>query len=409
MSAARAGVLLTHPTLNTNVRQTALALAEAGLLGELHTSIGVGPGLASVARAVPRLSDLLNRRRVPPETAGATRSHPAYELRSALAKKVPPAAGPLGRPSLHGMYATFDRIAAGRVRAGLSAVFAYEDGAELTFAAAGRLGLPRMYELPLPFWKRTHELLAEEADANPEWAPLLGALTDPAWVLDRKVAELETADLVVTASTLSALSVERQLPSKPVARIPYGCPAPASEVRPSTGGPLRVLYVGGLTQRKGLSYLFDAMASLGDVARLTVVGRGAPSPSSALDAALARHRYVPNVAHQLMATMMRDHDVLVLPSIVEGFGLVITEALAQGLPVVATDRTGAVDLYGPEEMSWLVPVADSEAIAARLERWAVDTDALNEAKLTALDVARRATWAAYRDHLRTTVRNLLGS
>lgn len=404
---APAGVLVSHPTMNTNVREAARSLADAGLLAELHTSIAVGPRLSRAAATVPRVSRLVERRRVPAGIEGRTRSHPAYELRFAAARRSPAAARLLRNPSLHGMYAAFDDLAARRVHAGLGAVLAYEDGAEATFAAAAKLGLPRVYDLPIPFWRTTHALLEAEKEANPAWAPLLGALGDPRAVLERKERELAAADLVLTASSLSTLSVRDQRPDVRLAQITYGCPDPAADVRPSAGGPLRALYVGSLTQRKGLSYVFDALDALGPDVTLTVVGSGAPAPSAVLDAALARHRHVRVVPHPQMAAMMRAHDVLLLPSLVEGFGLVINEALAQGLPVIATDRTGAVDLYGPEAADWLVPVADSGAIATILERWARDTDALNEAKTIALAVARRHTWAAYRAGLLDAVRSVL--
>lgn len=401
------GVLIAHPTMNTNVREAARALADAGLLAELHTSVAVGPRLSRAASIAPRVSRLMERRRVPAGTEGLTRGHPGYELRRAAARRLPAAGRLLGDPSLHGLYSAFDRITARRIREGITAVLAYEDGAEATFAAAAQLGIPRIYDLPIPYWRTTHALLEAEAEGNPAWAPLLGALTDPTSVLERKERELAAADVVLAASTLSTRSVREARPDARLVQITYGCPDPASNIRPSTGGPLRVLYVGSLTQRKGLSYVFDAMRTVGSAAQLTVVGGGPPAPSAVLDEALAAHRHIRVVPHQLMASVMREHDVLVLPSIVEGFGLVINEALAQGLPVIATDRTGAVDLYGPEAADWLVPVASSEAIAARLDRWASDTDALNQAKLIALDVARRHPWAAYRSSLLQTVRSIV--
>lgn len=393
--------------MNTNVREAARALADAGLLAELHTSVAIGPRVSRAASIVPRVSRLVERRRAPVGTEGLTRAHPAYELRRVAARRLPAAGRLLGDPSLHGMYSAFDRITARRVREGITAVLAYEDGAEATFAAAERLGMPCIYDLPIPYWRTTHALLEAEAEANPAWAPLLGALTDPRSALERKESELAAADVVLTASTLSTRSVRQERPDARLVQITYGCPDPAADIRPSTGGPLRVLYVGSLTQRKGLSYVFDAMSTVGPAASLTVVGGGAPAPSAVLDEALAAHRHIRVVPHQFMASVMREHDVLVLPSIVEGFGLVINEALAQGLPVVATDRTGAVDLYGPDAADWLVPVASSEAIAARLAAWAGDTDGLNQAKLVALDIARRHTWATYRNSLLQTVRSVV--
>jgi starch synthase len=403
------GVLVTHPTLNANVRQASLALVEADLLAGLRTSLAVGSRLSRLASIDPRLMALLERRRVPQEVAPFSSSHPAYEVRRVLARRVPALTHLLGDPSLHRMYAEFDARTARVVTSDLAAVLSYEDGAQETFAAAGRAGIPRIYDLPIPYWRTGHALLDAEAEANPSWAPLLGGLKDPAWLLDRKDRELESADLVLTASALSTLSVREVAPDKPLVQIPYGCPPPSDTIRPSEKGPLRVLYVGSLTQRKGLSYLFEAMRTLGTSAQLTVVGSGAPAQSDLLSAALAENTHIPKVPHQHMAAVMRRHDVLILPSLVEGFGLVINEALAQGLPVVATDRTGAAGLYSPAAgQDWLVPPGDSAAIAARLAAWASDRDALNTDKQTALDIARRNPWSVYRAGLREAVRAVIG-
>ncbi|GAA4753470.1 hypothetical protein GCM10025783_27960 [Amnibacterium soli] len=398
-----------HPTLNTNVRQAALALAEGGLLEAMHTSFAAGPRLSRIAALSEPVARVLEKRRVPDAVAPLTRVHPLPELRRLAARRSSLAAKLIGPPDLHRMYATFDRITARQISSRTRAVLGYEDGALATFIGAEQLGLARIYDLPIPFWRMKHALLEEEAETNPEWAPLLGGLDDPAWALDRKSAELEAADLVLTASSLSTASVREAAPGTRVVQIPYGCPEPAASIRPSARGPLRALYVGSLTQRKGLSYIFEAAEALGARVDLTLVGGGAPSGADVLHRALARHRHIPAVAHHEMAAFMRTFDVLLLPSIVEGFGLVILEALAQGLPVVATDRTGAIDLYDDETRHWIVPAADSAAIAALLERWVLDRDRLDEAKSQALDIARRTTWATYRDDLRTVVEGVISA
>ena len=59
---------------------------------------------------------------------------------------------------------------------------------------------------------------------------------------------------------------------------------------------------------------------------------------------------------------MREHDVFVFPSLFEGFGLVITEAMSQGVPVITTDRTAGPDLIQDGVDGWIVPAGSSIAI-----------------------------------------------
>lgn len=390
-----AQLVVSHPTMNTNVRNLLIALDQIGALAEFHTSIDATRHL-SLLRAVSPGTPW-ERRTLPSSVSLRTISHPAHESLGFAARSVPALSSFVSLPSVHGLYRYIDKKAATALTVGHSAALAYEDGALQTFLRAKSFGLRAYYDLPIPFWRKKHDILREEAASNPEWAQLLGGLEDSSSVLDRKSAELELADAVLTASTLSTASVAEVFPGKEVLQVPYGGPEPAAAPIFRDGGPLRVLFVGSLTQRKGLSYLFNACAELGREVSLSVVGRAPRSVPKVLSDALQGVRHVSTLPHDGILESMRQHDVLVLPSLVEGFGLVINEALSQGIPVVTTPNTGAADTFAGPSRKWIVPVADSAAIAARLAAWSADRDSLNQAKLHALDLARVNAWASYRD------------
>src|SRR5262249_55504695 len=149
--------------------------------------------------------------------------------------------------------------------------------------------------------------------------------------------------------------------------------------------------VGHLRQRKGLSYLFDAMRALDRVASLTLIGPK-PVDCAVLSEALGRHRWLGAVPYGRVLEEMRRHDVLVLPSLIEGFALVILEAMAQGLPVITTPNSGAATVIENGVDGFIVPIRDSEAIVDRVTRLANRAE-LTEMSAAALRIAGTMSWA----------------
>jgi glycosyltransferase involved in cell wall biosynthesis len=160
---------------------------------------------------------------------------------------------------------------------------------------------------------------------------------------------------------------------------------------------LEVLFAGQLTQRKGLAYLVAALARLDVPWRLTLAGPAPTSPPQPLARLLADGRctrlgHVPHAT--LLARMERAH-VLVFPSLVEGFGLVLTEAMSAGLPVITTPHTAGPDLIADGREGFLVPIRDADAIADRLARLHADEAMRRRMGAAGLARARAASWSGY--------------
>ena len=292
---------------------------------------------------------------------------------------------------------------------GISGVYAYEDGAAATFRAARRQGLRCVYDLPIGYWTASEEIFAEEAEREPAWAPTLTGLLDSAAKRERKTRELETADAIVVASSFTRRTLAT-LPSlrAPIHVIPYGAPTPpeAADARAERGGgsrPLRVLFAGSLGQRKGLSYLLDAVDRLKGHVELTLLGAKTVHGCAPLDAAVRTHRWIPSLPHAAVLAEMSRQDVLVLPSLFEGFGLVILEGMSRGLPAIATTHTGGPDVIDDGADGFIVPIRSADAIAEKLELLQREP-----ARLAAMqDAARRKaaalTWEIYRRRVAAAV------
>ena len=279
-------LLLAHPTGNTFSRAAGRAFHGQGLLREFDTCFSWNPS-APIARYLPSgLAAQLNRRSFPDVPLALQHTHPWREILRLLAldRFLPwlkrHEQGPL---SIDAIYRSFDRHVAARLPGlgGLQAVYAYEDAALHTFRAAQGLGLRRFYDLPIGHWRTAQQIFAGERDLQPEWACTLTGLGDSAAKLARKDQELALADAVIVPSQfVRSTLLEHQACTAPIHVVPFGSP-PALSVAPysSAYGPLRVLYVGSLGQRKGLSYLLDAIHALGDQAPLTLICLLYTSPS----------------------------------------------------------------------------------------------------------------------------------
>lgn len=396
-------ILLSHPTGNANVRHAALALHRAGLLGEFWTCLDF-PDRPLFQHLLPQgLRRQLGRRANPAELRPYLHTFPFRELMRHIA----PRAGlpqlvrhETGVFSIDSVYRSLDhRISLRLADPRFKAVYAYEDGAEETFRAAARLGRLALYELPIGYWRAARKILGEEADLQPEWASTLTANFDSEAKTDRKDAELALANIVFVASNFTRRTLEDAGNFRAsIVVLPYGAPAPTTLVAPAPRPPgplLRVLFVGSLGQRKGLSYLFSACRQLRKAVQLTVIGARPAIDCPALDHELADVRWIPGCPHTRILSEMAAHDVLVLPSLFEGFGLVLLEAMAMGLPIITTPHTAGPDLIDEGVQGFIVPIRDATAIAEKLELLHAQPGQLREMSLNAAQRAREFSWESY--------------
>ncbi len=410
-------LLFSHPTGNANVRHAALGLLADDLLSAYHTCLAPKPDSFALKLLPAGLRRQFARRSLPPELAAVAHTHPTRELARMLAPKLRLSSlvrHETGRFSVDAVYQNLDQSLAKLLTQNpkkFRAVYAYEDGAAHHFRAARSLGLTTLYDLPIGYWRSARDILVEEGERKPEWASTLIGNDDSPAKTSRKDEELALADQIYVASSFTRDSLARyptQLRA-PITVIPYGAPhrppgAPSSLDTARRPGPLRAIFVGSLGQRKGLSYLFDAARLLGpDKLQLTIIGSRPLRPCPALDAELARVRWIESLPHAQVLAEMAAHDVFVFPSLFEGFGLVLLEAMAMGLPIVATPHTAAPDLITDGQEGFIVPIRSAEAIAAALDKL-TDLDRCREMGRRAQTRSREFTWDNYSTRLAAHVR-----
>ncbi len=132
---------------------------------------------------------------------------------------------------------------------------------------------------------------------------------------------------------------------------------------------------------------------------LTIVGHKPGTECLALDKALTKHKWIPSLPHHEILALMRGMDVLIFPSLFEGFGLVITEAMSQGTPVITTDRTAGPDLIQDGKNGWLIEAGSTPALQEKIERLMRNRSELAAAGREARMTASQRPWARYGSEL----------
>jgi len=278
-------------------------------------------------------------------------------------------------------------------------LIAYSYYAEPAFRRLAGSGLPRILFQVHPQARFLRDLFIREAAMVPEAAASLmrEAEMSPAYgSADGSFAE---ADAVICASSFTKHSLEFAGTKAPVHVVGYGVDLDVFSARTlaPSDKPLTVGFIGALSQRKGARYLLGALAAFPKgSAKLIIYTR------TSVDRDLIRGfesvdvEVCGGLSDAALAADIKRCDLVALPSIAEGFGLVILEAMACGVPVLCTTSTGGADFLIHRQNGLLIDPGSTTAIKQELEWALTHRDELFQLGQAARREAEKHTWAAYR-------------
>lgn len=209
---------------------------------------------------------------------------------------------------------------------------------------------------------------------------LSAARTEELRSLEQAGLKLARAIVVTSRTTAATLHADFQVPQAKITVAEPGTDR-ASRAR-GTGNPLRLLAVGSIVPRKALPVLVRALAPLRDVDwQLDIVGPSDRSPEALaqLRQAIAETGLASRITlhgsadQEALDTHYAVADIFVMPSLYEGYGMVLAEAMSRGLPIVCTTGGAAADTV-PDAAGIKVPPGDAQAFADALEQIARDPD-----------------------------------
>jgi glycosyltransferase involved in cell wall biosynthesis len=243
---------------------------------------------------------------------------------------------------------------------------------------------------------------AQQAIVQTECARLGVAYhAEPRWFRERQIAEYEQADTILVPSEYSRRSFPPHLRAKvlvaplygrvPVERVLHTANGRDSAPGASARRPFTFGTVGAQPLRKGFLYLLQAWEQLRlPDAELLIRTDADLNRFPSLRILLKR---LPNVRIASYTANMSDFyrccDAFVLPTIDDGFGMALLEAMAHGLPSIATTHCGATELFQPGHDLLRVPPQNSAALAEAMEKTYVSAARRDELRTNALSALRQ--------------------
>lgn len=402
-------IIISHPTGNENVHSLLYGLYKNNILECFQTCIAIyKEGF---------IYKLLKRRGIKKQLSALVHTHPYTELGRLICSKwnIPfLTKHESGIFCIDKVYRNLDKKVAQYIAnnsSNIQGIYAYEDGALSSFQVAKQHGIYCLYDLPIGYWRSMRGLLSIEKNKKPEWASTIIGFLDSANKLQRKEEELRLADHIFVASnfTKETLINYCPFPLNGIDVIPYGFPTINRNrtYMPFNGRKIKALFIGELSQRKGLSYLFESIQGLEEHIELTVIGKGNINGCPVLKEALKKVNYIPSLPHDEVLRCMAEHDVFIFPSLFEGFGLVITEAMSQGTPVITTERTCAPDLITHDKDGWIVKAGETAPIRELLEKFIQHPEILQTVGKEAMKTASKRPWNCYENELIASIKTTL--
>ncbi|MEQ8193555.1 MAG: glycosyltransferase family 4 protein [Rhodospirillales bacterium] len=305
----------------------------------------------------------------------------------------------------------FSRYVAGKLPDDIDVLIAWSGGAKELMRCAHKRNIKVMLE-------RGSTHIAHQAEVLNDAYRMFGIEKPavPPRMIERETEEYEGADAISVPTHYAAGTfIERGVARDKIKINPYGVALERFLLAKDGGrkrndGPVRILFVGQVGIRKGIPWLLRAFQSLKQAAELHLIG---PVPKE-MEEILGReplenvtiHGSVPGEA---LPEIYKSADIFCLPSLEEGFALVLLQAMAAGLPVVASNVSGAEDLIASGEQGYLVPPCDSDALMEALAALIDRPEARAAMGIAARSrVERGYSWQDYGERAVSAVRQVLG-
>jgi glycosyltransferase involved in cell wall biosynthesis len=300
----------------------------------------------------------------------------------------------------------YDHIAANNITGELDIVVAWSGMALRSLVRAKSMGAKTVLERSSAHISHQHELLRQESDLTGVRADL----PDPRAVA-QELEEYDEADYICVPSNFAYRSfVDRGFPEHKLLVVSFGVDPGEFRPVPKRDSKFRVIHCGSLSLQKGIHYLLQAFHELRlKDAELWLIGR----PSAEAIPYLRRYGG-PDVVLKgtFPQSLLHEHysqgSVLCAASVQDGFGMVVSQAMACALPVICTTNTGAQDLIRESVDGFTVPIRDVQALKERLSfLYSHRTEAVRMGDAARRSILEHFTWDHYGDRIADEYSGLL--
>jgi len=405
-------VIVSNPSVAPHVKQDLIAYDEASYLDKFYTSFidHKDNRLSSFLRKFKSLGKEIQRRSFDllPIEKIVTRPLPEL-LRSLSARKM----GPVITDQIwEWSELSFDKWVASKIDPSINVIHTYEHAALASLKKAKALHIFSVYVQP----SQHHTFFSKIAKQQIELYPELNTAASELLINykaqkrnQRRDEELQLASIILCNSTFTKKTlIAGGIHPEKITVIPLAFPPVIETDKLAvTNKPLIFLYAGNQSLRKASHILYKAwrLCEFKDnEAHLWLIGKMI-LPEQLRSNLPGRVMIEENIPHDELMKLYEQADVFVLPTLADGFGMVITEAMSQGVPVIASENSCGPDVIEHMENGWLIPAGDIEALAKQM-RWCVDN---RQQVLTCGKAARKKAagwqWPQYRKKLADTILN----
>ena len=248
----------------------------------------------------------------------------------------------------------------------INAIYSYEDCALNSFKAAKEMGIKTVYDLTSPYWRLKKNIIDEELKINPEWRlSSLEIMSDIK--CQNKDQEILLSDKLIVASSFSAKSLDLNQTKtlKEIKIIPYGVDTPNKNkiFKRQKNEKLKILFVGRPVISKGIHYLIKIVNKLEIPWELEIAGSMMEKPqqiSQNLNQFLRddRCKFLGQISYEEVKNKMKTNHVFLFPTMFEGFGQVILEAMSSSLPIITTINSAGIDIINNGKNGYLTNIRD---------------------------------------------------
>lgn len=219
--------------------------------------------------------------------------------------------------------------------------------------------------------------------------------------------EAKKAHYHIVASSYSMKALEYDgIPAERIFKIPYGVDADrfVSSQRIYSRDRIQVLFVGEVNQRKGIRQVLDA-AKMIDSPEVTfnIVGLGRELCSDLYEPYVQYVNFLGRLPYEELLNQFASSHLFVFPTMGEGFGLVLLEAMAAGLPVITTNNCAGSDIVTDGENGFIIPVGDTEQLVNKIMWCKIHPEELSRMSKKAVAISHDYTWERYEKGIRECI------
>lgn len=412
--SAKSSILIINPGVMPELREAAKGIYANGQLFIYATSFtfGFDSIWEHLLKGIPegRFRELLSRRLLPVPDYYLERSAVSLDILIFLVRKRLPK---IRKALVILRNRAVQKKAVKLISNNVTTILSHRTSSYLVFKNPLSINTFKFLNYPIAHHAWCDKYCEIESLENPFWKSMLQGNSFTKEEIRRMDSEIELADKILVPSTfVKNTFLSEGVPFGKIELLPLGYSSdyklgalkdlsklqyPARMKHE----PIKVVFVGQLVQRKGLSYLLEGFskASLPIGSSLTLVGLDTSGLAEARIKNLPNVFAVGHLPRSQIHTILLNSDLFILPSLFEGFPLSAIDAMSTGIPVAVSENTFANDLIEHQKNGFILKSRDSREISDLLEFTVANPDKLREIGINGMTVAKKYDWKSYHSNL----------